>query len=36
MFKHALDLHRLNKGKIEIKSKVRVKTRRDLSLIYTP
>ena len=36
MFKHALDLHRLNKGKIEIKSKVRIKTRRDLSLVYTP
>lgn len=32
----ALDLHRENKGKIEIKSKVEIKTKEDLSLAYTP
>ncbi len=32
----ALELHRLNKGKIEIRSKVAVETRDDLSLAYTP
>lgn len=32
----ALDLHRENKGKIEIKSKVEIKTKDDLSLAYTP
>ena len=32
----ALRLHKTNKGKIAIKSKVNVKTKEDLSLIYTP
>lgn len=32
----ALKLHEINKGKIEIVSKVNVKTREDLSLAYTP
>ena len=32
----ALKLHRLNKGKLETKSKVRVATKEDLSLVYTP
>lgn len=32
----ALELHRKNKGKIEIQSKVPLKDRRDLSLAYTP
>ncbi len=32
----ALKLHKENGGKIEIKSKVNVKTREDLSLAYTP
>jgi len=34
--KRALALHRKNKGKIEIKSKVSVKTKNDLSTVYTP
>ena len=32
----ALRLHRINKGKLATKSKVSVKTKEDLSLIYTP
>ncbi len=32
----ALELHRLNKGKIEIKSKVPLSTSEDLSLAYSP
>jgi len=32
----ALRLHRKNKGKIEVKSKVKLNDRRDLSLAYTP
>ncbi len=32
----ALRLHKTNKGKIAIKSKVNVKTKEDLSLVYTP
>lgn len=32
----ALELHRRHRGKIEIKSKVPLETRRDLSLAYTP
>ena len=32
----SLRLHEKNKGKLEVKSKVRVKNRRDLSLAYTP
>ncbi|MBI3027089.1 NADP-dependent malic enzyme [Candidatus Woesearchaeota archaeon] len=32
----ALRLHRLNKGKLATKSKVSVKTKDDLSLVYTP
>lgn len=32
----ALELHRKNVGKLEIKSKVSVETREDLSLAYTP
>lgn len=34
--KESLKLHEENKGKIEIKSKVKVETREDLSLAYTP
>lgn len=32
----ALELHSVNQGKIEIKSKVDIKTKEDLSLAYTP
>ncbi len=32
----ALDLHRKNHGKLEIKSKVEINSRHDLSLAYTP
>ena len=34
--KKALKIHEKNKGKIEIKSKVRLETRDDLSIAYTP
>ena len=34
--KQSLDLHRKRKGKIEIKPKVPLRTRKDLSLAYTP
>lgn len=34
--KKALELHKKYKGKIEIKSKIKVKTKNDLSTIYTP
>jgi len=36
MNERALDLHEKKKGKIEIRSKVDVKTSEDLSLMYTP
>ncbi|MBI2658948.1 NADP-dependent malic enzyme, partial [Candidatus Woesearchaeota archaeon] len=32
----ALKLHRLNKGKLATKSKVKIATKEDLSLVYTP
>ena len=32
----ALSLHRINKGKLATKSKVKVATKHDLSLVYTP
>ena len=32
----ALKLHRINKGKLATKSKVKVATKDDLSLVYTP
>lgn len=32
----SLKLHRENRGKLEVKSKVNVKTKRDLALVYTP
>lgn len=35
-FEESLKLHEKNKGKLEIKSKVTVKTRDDLSLAYSP
>lgn len=35
-FEESLKLHEDNRGKIEIKSKMKVKTRDDLSLAYTP
>lgn len=35
-FQEALKLHRERRGKLEIKSKVEVKTKDDLSLAYTP
>jgi len=34
--KKSIELHKKKRGKIEIKSKVRVKTKDDLSLAYTP
>ena len=34
--KEVLKLHRENKGKLATKSKVRVATKEDLSLVYTP
>ncbi len=34
--KEALDIHSLNKGKIEICPKIKIKTKKDLSLLYTP
>ena len=36
MNQRAIDLHEKNKGKIEIKSKVALQTKEDLSLAYTP
>lgn len=33
---HALRLHREKRGKLSVKSKVAVKTKEDLSLVYTP
>ncbi|WP_026486407.1 NAD(P)-dependent malic enzyme [Caldanaerobius polysaccharolyticus] len=36
LIEEALALHESNRGKIEVKSKVRVKNTRDLSLAYTP
>jgi malate dehydrogenase (oxaloacetate-decarboxylating) len=35
-FEESLKLHENNTGKVEIKSKVKVTTREDLSLAYTP
>ena len=32
----SLKLHSLNKGKLEIKSKVKIENQKDLSLAYTP
>jgi len=32
----SLELHKKHGGKLEVKSKVPLKTRRDLSLAYTP
>ncbi len=32
----ALKLHKENKGKLAVKSKVKVKTKKDLSIVYTP
>ena len=36
IYKEALDLHAEHKGKLEIRSKVPLKTKHDLSLAYTP
>jgi malate dehydrogenase (oxaloacetate-decarboxylating) len=36
IYQEALALHEHNKGKLEIRSKVPLKTRHDLSLAYTP
>jgi malate dehydrogenase (oxaloacetate-decarboxylating) len=36
IYKEALALHEKNKGKLEVKSKVPLKTKHDLSLAYTP
>jgi len=36
MNQKAIDLHEINRGKIEIKSKVNLNTKEDLSLAYTP
>jgi len=36
VFEQALKFHELHRGKIEIRSKVRVKTKEDMSLVYTP
>ena len=35
-YKKALEMHQEHKGKIEVVSKVPVKTREDLSIAYTP
>lgn len=35
-YKKALEMHQEHKGKIEVVSKVPVKTREDLSTAYTP
>lgn len=34
--KAALNVHRKKKGKIEIRSKIKIRDKRDLSLVYTP
>ena len=36
IYERSLELHERNKGKLEVKSKVRVETRDDLSLAYSP
>jgi len=36
VYKESLRLHQENKGKLEIKSKINVKNKSDLSLVYTP
>ena len=36
IYKEALALHEKNKGKLEVRSKVPLKTKHDLSLAYTP
>ena len=36
IYQEAVELHRKNRGKLEIKSKVSLLTRQDLSLAYTP
>ncbi len=36
VYKDALELHRKNHGKLEVKSKVPIETKDDLSLAYTP
>jgi malate dehydrogenase (oxaloacetate-decarboxylating) len=34
--KEAIEIHKKYKGKLEIKSKVVLKNKKDLSLVYTP
>ncbi len=36
IYKEALELHEKHKGKLEVRSKVSLKTKQDLSLAYTP
>ncbi len=36
IYDRSLEFHELHKGKIALKSKVRIKTKKDLSLAYTP
>jgi len=36
VYEDSLDLHRKNRGKIEIKSKVKIENKSDLALAYTP
>ena len=36
VYQQSLELHRINRGKLAIKSKVPLKTKEDLSLAYTP
>ncbi len=36
VYERALEFHESHQGKIEVKSKVRIKTKEDLSLAYTP
>ncbi|MDO8609583.1 MAG: NAD-dependent malic enzyme, partial [bacterium] len=36
IYQQSLKLHKKNKGKISINPKIKVKTRKDLSLVYTP
>ena len=36
IYKESLQLHKKLKGKLEVKSKFKVKNKHDLSLVYTP
>ena len=36
VYERSLELHRKNRGKMEIRSKVKVENKEDLSLAYSP